>query len=621
MNEMAPRTIDTRFRDPGFVPPRLRWERRPDGSILLENLNPVREAPRDAIAPLERWAVEAPDRIMLAQRTPDGSAWETVTYAQGWARIRALAQGMIDLGLGPDRPLMILSRNSVDHALLTYAAMLARAPACPVSMAYSLMASDFERVRYVADLIEPGAVFAEPAPLYARAMAALARPGLSFLTAGGKAEGIESIDLETLAATVPGPAVDERRAAITPDDTAKYLLTSGSTGRPKAVINTHRTMSVNAAMVRSMRTEESLAEPPVMISFLPWSHTMGANSQLNETIVAGGSFYIDHGAPVPGRFEETIRNLREVTPTNFSTVPVGWAMLANEFERDPAFAAHVLAKLRFLAYGGAGLSQNIYDRIQAVAEKTIGARIAMMTGYGATETGPTVCTVSWVNERMGIVGLPLPGVVMKLARVGEKLESRVRGACVMPAYYRDEARTTAAFDEEGFYRFGDAVKLVDPEDPAQGLFFDGRLVENFKLNSGTFVSAGPLRIDLVAAMGGLAQDAIICGENEGFIAILVFLNAGNAAKIAGGAGDLATLAANDAVRAAIAQSLKDHNAANRSSSHRVVRALIMTNAPSVDDGEITEKGYINQARAREFRAGDVARLFAETPDDGVLILA
>jgi feruloyl-CoA synthase len=605
------------WRDPLFAPVRVTWQRRPDGAILLESQNPMGPMAPDLIQPLERWAVEAPDRVWLAQRTPDAD-WQTLTFGEALTLVRRLGQAMLDLGLSAERPLMILSRNSIPHALMTYAAIHAGVPVCPVSPAYSLLAGDHTRLGAFIELVRPGALFAEPGGLYARTLAAIAG-ALPVIAAGGLPEGIQAHAWETLCTTAPRIGIDAARAAITPDTVAKYLLTSGSTGQPKAVINTHGMMCVNAAMTRGAYRLDVDPEPEVGISFLPWSHTFGGNAVLNGSLVNGGTLYIDWGAPIPGRFEESLRNLKDIAPTYHSTVPVGWAMIAAELERDPAFARRFFSRLRFMAYGGAAMSQEIHDRIQRLAVEATGHRIAFTTGYGATETAPTISYVGWITERMGLIGVPLPGVVLKLAPVNGKLEARVKGPAVTPGYLRDPERTAAAFDEEGFYRLGDAVRLVDPEDPSRGAVFDGRLVEDFKLDSGTFVSAGVLRVQVVSALGGLVQDAVVCGQDHREIGLLLFLNPVAAPRVAGTAGDLATLARDPRIIESVRAALIRHNAANPGSATRIGRALVLGDSPSPEGGELTDKGYINQAAARDKRAADVRRLLAPEPDADVII--
>ncbi len=377
-------------------------------------------------------------------------------------------------------------------------------------------------------------------------------------------------------------------------------------------------------MIRSIldveRLEALAGGPQVMVNFLPWSHTYGANAILHSLTDWGGTLYIDWGAPTPERLPAMLRNLREVSPTQHTTVPAAWAALATEFERDQALAQTFFKRLIVMAYGGAAMGQDLYERIQKVAVATTGERISLSAGYGATETAPTTSNVHWPNDRMGLIGLPIPGCEMKLAPVGQKLECRVRGPHITPGYHRNPEKTADAFDEEGFYKLGDAVRFVDDERPEAGLAFDGRIAEEFKLSNGTWVSAGTVRVQAVAAVDGALADAVVCGLNADFVAILGFLNPGWCRRELGADANLAALAVDPRIRAAVQAGLERHNAAHPNAAARIARCLILPDAPRPDAGEITEKGYINQSRARDLRADDLARLFAPEPDGDVLVL-
>jgi feruloyl-CoA synthase len=362
---------------------------------------------------------------------------------------------------------------------------------------------------------------------------------------------------------------------------------------------------VNAAQIEGCFDDP---DPPITLNAAPWSHSLGANAILHMILHRGGTLYIDAGQPTPERFGETVKNLREVATTYHNMVPAGWGLMAGELERDPELARAFFSKLRLMQYGGASLAQSIIDRVQAVAVATVGERICLGTGYGATETGPTACNIHWTNTRSGMCGLPTPGTSVKLVPAGEKFEFRVKGPQVSPGYYNAPDLSAEAFDEEGFYRLGDAARLEDPEHPENGLVFDGRLVENFKLSSGTFVAAGALRVAAVSAVGGVVSDAVVCGEGEDGVGLLLFLNKPFAERLGSDA----------AVREAIRAGLEKLNASAKGSGGRITRALILADAPDVASGEITDKGYINQALARERRAADVRRLFAATPDPDIL---
>ena len=608
------------FRDARYVEPKVEVERRPDGSIVLRNPHPLRPTPANLIEPIRKWAAEAPDRIWLGKRRPATEGfgdWDLLTYAEAHRKVNAIAQALLDRGLGQQAPVMILSGNSIEHALMTYGAILAGVPVAPVSPSYSTMSSDFEKLRYVVDLIEPKLIFMQESASFARGLAALNLDGVELVTVDAS-RGTAFADLTD---TTPGPAVEESYARLAPDMVAKYLFTSGSTGMPKAVITTQRMMCVNSVMPRSVTVEQDDDEPPVLLNWLPWNHCFGGNAILNNLLVAGGTLYIDGGRPVPGGFAETVANLREIAPTAYSNVPAAYTMLADELERDEALAKNFFSRLRTLAYGGAALSQDLYERIQRVAIAAVGERVAFSSGYGATETAPTICNVHWPTERMGLLGLPLPGVELKLAPVGQKMEVRVRGACITPGYYRNPEKTHDAYDEEGFYRLGDGARFVNPENPLEGLVFDGRVAEDFKLSTGTWVSAGKLRVDAVAASNGVLADALIAGLDREYIGLLGFPNIPACRNIAGDQ----SLAAEDivhhpAVLERLAEGIRAHNKGNPGSSTRVVRSLLMVEPPSVDAGELTDKGYINQSVALGRRADLVERLYADPPGNDIVVV-
>jgi len=583
------------FRDARYAPRALEVEQRGD-VLILRNPMPYSEAVQTVAAPLARWAVEAPDRVWLAER--DGEGWRTVTYAQAKSRIEALAGGLRDLGLGPDKPLLILARNTLDHALISYAAMSLGAPIAPVSPQYGLAGADLSRLAFAVERLKPAAVYADDAAAFGGALAAPLLAGLP-VVASLNARGGDIAFADLLKSQPAAPQCQ-------PDHVAKLLLTSGSTGKPKAVICTHANIALNAAQIEACYADP---EPPVLVNSAPWSHSLGANAILHMVLHRGGTLYIDAGQPTPTRFAETLRNLREVSPTYHNMVPAGWGLLIGELERDEALARRFFEKVRVLQYGGASMAQSILDRVQAVAVRTIGERVTFAAGYGATETGPTACNIHWLNARSGMVGLPTPGTAVKLVPAGDKFEIRVKGPQVSPGYLDQPEATRDAFDEDGFYRLGDAARLADPEDPAAGLVFDGRLVENFKLASGTFVAAGALRVAAVSAIGGVVSDAVVCGEGQDGVGLMLFVDPTAAARL----GDAS------AVRAAIVGGLTGLNASAKGGG-KVARALILEGAPDAASGELTDKGYINQALARDRRPVELARLFAQAPDSDIIVL-
>ncbi|HJV42328.1 feruloyl-CoA synthase [Caulobacter sp.] len=592
------------FRDTRYAPRALDVERQGQ-TLILRNPNPYSDAVRTTTEPLARWAAEAPDRVWLAERVAGADGWRTVTYAQAKARIEALTGGLAALGLERGQPLLILARNGIDHALIAYAAMSLGAPAAPVSPQYGLKGADLTRLRHAVERLKPAAVYVDDAEAFGEALAAPFLAGLPVIVSRNARPG--DVALEDLLKSAPRPPVAR------PGDIAKLLLTSGSTGKPKAVLCTQANIALNAAQIEACYADP---EPPVLVNSAPWSHSLGANAILHMVLHRGGTLYIDAGQPVPGRFDETVRNLREVATTYHNMVPAGWAMLVGELERDPALAARFFEKVRVLQYGGASMAQSILDRVQAVAVRTVGERISFAAGYGATETGPTACNIHWPNARSGMIGLPTPGTSVKLVPAGEggKFEIRVKGPQVSPGYLDQPEATEQAFDEDGFYRLGDAARLADPEDPSAGLVFDGRLVENFKLASGAFVAAGALRVAAVSALGGLVSDAIVCGEGREGIGLMLFLDAKACERLKSEhGGDEA------AVRAAIAERLATYNQHAKGGTGRIARALILEGAPDAASGELTDKGYINQSLARERRPVELERLFAESPDSDILV--
>ena len=589
-----------RFRDARYAPRALEVEQRGD-VLILRNPTPYSSTIQTVIAPLARWAGQAPHRVWLAER--DGEGWRTVTYGEAARQVAALAGGLSTLGLKRGDCLLILARNGVDHALIGYAAMSLGAAIAPVSPQYGLKGADLTRLAFAVERLRPAMVYADDAEAFSNALAAPFLADLPVIASRNARPG--DVGFETLLNAQPAAP------ACRPDGAAKLLLTSGSTGQPKAVICTHANIALNAAQIAACYDDP---EPPVLVNSAPWSHSLGANAILHMVLHRGGTLYIDAGQPVAGRFDETVRNLREVATTYHNMVPAGWGLLVGELERDAALAARFFEKVRVLQYGGASMAQSILDRVQAVAVRTIGERVTFAAGYGATETGPTACNIHWLNARSGMVGLPTPGTAVKLVPApggpADKFEIRVKGPQVSPGYLDQPEASRDAFDEEGFYRLGDAARLADPYDPSAGLVFDGRLVENFKLASGTFVAAGALRVAAVSAIGGVVSDAVVCGEGQDGVGLMLFLDPRACERL----GDAA------AMRDAVRIGLEGLNATAKGGG-RVARALILDGGPDAGSGELTDKGYINQALARDRRPAELARLFASEPDDGVFVFS
>ena len=597
-------------------------ERRGDGTIILKSRIPLQAYEKHIPASLAKWAKKAPERIWLAQRGGPDRQWRKVSYAEAKRTVDALTQGLLDLKLGEGRPVAILSGNSIEHALLTQAAMQARHPVAPVSPAYSLMSQDHVKLKYLFELIKPGVVMVQDGPTFEKALRALDLDSVTVIHVARPCKGIESIAFADLAAMPVTQAVEESIAKIAPDTVGKLLFTSGSTGMPKAVVNTQQMMCANAAMMMQVRPREADSMPPTVLDWMPWNHTMGGNAAFNPVLVDGGTLYIDDGRPMPGQLEETIRNLREVSPTYYANVPAGYAALAAAMEKDDALCRSFFKNLSLMAYGGARLPDDLYDRMQALAVKTAGERIVFYTGWGSTETGPTATGTYWDTERVGLIGLPFPGVELKMVPCGSKYELRLRGVNVTPGYFRQPELTRTMFDDEGFYCIGDAGIFVDSNDPMAGIIFAGRVVEDFKLTTGTFVHVGSLRTDAIAATTPVLHDALVTGQDRPFIGLLAWPNLHACRQIVGDAeASYEDVVKHPAVIACLKRGLEAHNkSCGGSSSLLVARAMLMVEPPSIDGNELTDKGYINQRAGLERRAVLVERLYAAEPDEDVIVL-
>ena len=609
------------FKHIDFLERAIDTERRADGTIILRQRIPLDPIQRSIPLYLARWARERPDQTWLAQRRGPERKWLEVTYAQGKAIVDSLTQAILDMKLSTDRPITILSGNSIEHALLTQAGMQAGIPVAPVSPAYSMMSTDHAKLRYIFDLIKPGVVMVQDGAAFSRALAALDLSDVIVIHVDRAPEGIASRAWSDLVATRPTAAVEQAIAAVGPKTVGKLLFTSGSTGMPKAVINTQEMMCANVVMGQMTRKRKESDPRMVVLDWLPWNHTMGGNAGFHALLADGGTLYIDDGRPVPGMFEETLRNLREVSPTSYSNVPAGYAVLATALENDEALAKSFFKNLAILGYGGATLPDDLYLRMQRLAVKYTGNRIVFFTGWGSTETAPTATSTYWATERVGLIGLPHPGVELKMVPAGPKYEMRIRSIIVTPGYYRQPDLTAKAFDEEGYYKIGDAGTFVDPEDPTKGLIFAGRVVEDFKLTSGTFVHVGSLRVAAIAAASPVVQDALVAGQDKEFIGLLAWPNLEACRLLAGKVeAPLSELVHDPKIKEHLRQTLHTHNKTSGGSSMRIARVMLMTEPPSIDGNELTDKGYINQRAALERRNALVERLYAAKPDEDVIVI-
>jgi feruloyl-CoA synthase len=608
------------FRTVKFAPRAVEVERRADGTIILRNPRPLGEYERNIVAFLRHWSAEAPDRVFMAERRPDRS-WRRVTYAEFREMVDRVAQALLNRGLDQSRPLMILSGNSIDHAVLTFAGMTVGVPVAPVSVAYSLVSQDHAKLNYVFELVEPKLLFVQSGRQYERALRALDLRGVEVVAVNDPLADLPTTPFADLLATNAGPDVDRAYEATGPDTVAKYLFTSGSTGMPKAVINTQRMLCANMRMA-GHSVEGDPDEPPVVLDWMPWNHTMAGNYGVHNILRQGGTYHIDNGRPIPGQFEETIANLYEVSPTSFSSAPVGFAMLAAKLEQDPELCRRFFKRVKVLGYGGASLPQEVWQKMQDLAVRTVGERIAFVTGWGSTETAPTATSLNWYVEGSGIIGLPFPGVELKMIPVGDRYELRLRGPIVFPGYLKRPDLTAAAFDEEGFYKIGDAGRFVDPNRPEEGIRFAGRVVEDFKLTSGTFVHVGTLRVAALDAVAPLLQDAVVTGQDRDYVGLLAWPNLAACRAAFGLPADAPAeeIVALPALREKIKAGLAAHNAKATGSAQRIARIILMTEPPSIDGNEITDKGYVNQRATLDRRAALVERLYAEPPAADVIVI-
>lgn len=603
---------------------KARMKRRADGAYIITPDEPLGNYPRVLTERLVHWARVAPDRVFVAKRGADG-AWRYVSYAEALKKVRILGQALLDRGLSAERPVAILSENDIEHLLLMLAGIHVGVPTASIAPAYSLLSKDFAKLRHVMRILTPGMVFTASAAQYRQAIAATVPRDAEVVSteatgeSGNDARGATRFD--ELAATVPTEAVDRAHATIQADDAAKFLFSSGSTGVPKAVINTHRMICSNQQMILQGFCFLS-EEPPVLVDWLPWNHTAGGNHNTGMTLYNGGTLYIDDGRPA-GKIEVTVANLREIAPTVYFNVPRGYEELLAHFRKDRALRDNFFSRLKFMFYAGAGMSQALWDEYRTFMIEECRERVMMASGLGATETSPMALQCTWDSELTGAIGIPMPGVEMKLAPVGTKLEARVKGPNVTPGYWRDPELSSRAFDEEGYYKFGDAVKLIDPEDVSKGMTFDGRLAEDFKLSSGTWVSVGPLRNRILDAFAPYVSDVVIAGLDRDEIGVLLVPNLHACRSLApelrmGATATASEILGHAAVREKLGALLEGLARQATGNSNRVTRAVLLEEPPAIDAGEITDKGSLNQKIMLERRAALVEEMYAAIPSARVL---
>ncbi len=593
-----------------FATPEIIADRRADGSIILKSTTPLRESARCIGDWLEHWARQAPERIFLADRASGDAPWSTITYRDALKQVRSAAAWVLAQGLSAERPLVILSDNSVEHALFALAAQHVGVPSAAISPAYSLMSKDFDKLRSMVKLLEPGAIYVSVTKPFAAALAAI-EPLHSAMIVSGDVADTGGISFRSIATTPETSDVAKAFSAVTPDTIAKFLFTSGSTGTPKAVINTQRMLtSSQQAKAQTWSFLEGNGTDVVILDWLPWSHTFGANHNFNLVLRNGGTLYVDGGKPAPGLFATSLANFRSVMPSVYFNVPRGFDMLIAALRSDDELRQRFFSEVKFAFYAGAALPQNLWDALEELSIKTVGRALPMVSAWGSTETSPLATDCHFQAQRSGNIGVPIPGTELKLVPSGDKLEVRVRGPNVTPGYWKSPELTAQAFDAEGFYLIGDAVTFADPARPELGLFFDGRVAEDFKLNSGTWVSVGTLRVAGIAALAPLAQDIVVTGHGGDEVRFLVFPNIAACRAHAGLAesADVKDVIGHDKVRSAIASGLAKLKAQSGNSSGHATRALLLAEPASVDGGEITDKGYINQRAVLTRRAKAVVTL-------------
>jgi feruloyl-CoA synthase len=589
------------------------------GAFLIKPDEALKPYPKVLTDRLIHWATITPHKICIAKRRADGG-WRELTYAQVLESVLSIGQALLDRGLSVDRPVAILSENDLEHFLLTLAGQHVGIPTAPLSPSYSLVSKDFGKLRHTLKILTPGLVFASEGTRYAPAIESVISDHVEVIATTAPPDRPKAGLFADLLATNPTPAVETAHNQIHPDGVAKFLFTSGSTAMPKGVINTHRMICSNQQMIAQIFgfLED---EPPVIMDWLPWNHTFGGNHDVGIALYNGGTFYIDDGRPGRGSMEKTVRNLREISTTVYFNVPKGYEDLLPFLRADRGLRENFFRRLGLMFYAGAGLSQPVWDAYRELALETCGERIIMATGLGSTETSPMAMQTTWETDRAGTIGIPVPGVELKLIHHGSKLEARVRGPNVTPGYWRQPELTQKMFDEDGFYSFGDAVQFVDPHDVNKGLLFDGRLAEDFKLGNGTWVSVGPLRARILGHFAPLVRDAVITGLDRDDLGAIIFPDLDSCRALA---PELpkntppAKIVRHSAVQARFQELLESFAAESTGSSNRIVRAALAEEPPSLDAGEITDKGSFNQRAVLERRAQLVEQLYALKPSSPIL---
>jgi feruloyl-CoA synthase len=617
----APQISHAETRPVKLEKPEIDIERRPDGTMLIRSRYPLGDYPPRITDRLVHWAKLTPDRTFMAARDANGE-WRHITYAQALQYAKCIGQALLSRNLSAERPVAILSGNDLEHAMLALGCLYVGIPYAPISPAYSLISSDFGKLRYITDLLTPGLVFACDGQQYAKAIQAIIPDDVELVFTRNPMPGRKSVSFDHLAATIPTDAVEDAHDKVGPETIAKFLFTSGSTGMPKGVINTQRMWCSNQIMVRSA-LQYLQDEPPTILDWAPWHHTAGGNHDVGLVLYNGGTFYIDEGKPLPGAIEHTVRNLKDVACTWYFNVPKGYEALLPFFRADEQLRRNFFSRLKVLWYAGAAIAQHVYDEYQQLALQTVGQRILFLTGLGSTETAPFAMSRMWESSHGVNMGLPARGSTLKLVPSGDKLEARFKGPHITPGYWRQPDLTAKAFDEEGFYKIGDALKFEDEGNPLQGLLFDGRIAEDFKLGTGTWVSVGPLRAAFISHFAPYVRDVVIGGADRDYIAVIVIPDVEALRAFAADLPKTASAAEvleHQAVKARFKELLTSFAKASTGSSNRVLRAALLAEAPSLDVGEITDKGSINQRAVLSHRKALVDEMYTDPPSTRIITI-
>lgn len=609
-----------------FAPAEVEIHPQKDGSTILRSPQVLRPYTDHLAEVLHQWADAAPDRIFLGERAQK-EGWNTLSYARVAAKANAVSQALLDRGLKghlgeKSSTVLILSDNSIDNALMQLGAMQIGVISIPISTMYSLASKDYSKLKYIFNLVSPALIYVRDGKQFEKALSVLNLEGIEVVVSDNPPSAIKATLFSELVNTRPTPAVDTSLRRLNPDTIVKILFTSGSTGLPKGVINTQRMLCANQQSFRQV-WPFLLDRPPVILDWLPWNHTFGGNHNFNMMLINGGSLYIDNGKPMPKLVEHTVANLKTVSPTIYFNVPRGYDVLIPYLEQDQEAREGLFRNLDMLFYAAATLPQNLWERLEALSIRARGERVVMAAGWGCTESAPTGAVVHFPIDFAGVIGLPMPGVDLKMVPVDGKQEVRLKGPNVMPGYWRDNEATQRAFDEDGFLRMGDAVKFADPDDPRKGLAFDGRLTENFKLMSGTWVRVGELRWTVVQACDPIVQDVAITGHDRNELGILVFLNAKVCQSMCSENGDLLDMekvVKHPKVRSSLLEKLRAYNRLYPANSTKICRALLLGTPADSDANEINDKGYLNQRAVLEHRAELVEKLYAAGPNDREVII-